>query len=284
MDIRVQEKAAERAFLKRFQDRYELAQAALQVLTDGLALLDGRSLKEEPARVRSWLAIGNRNALLGALTLLARGYFRESVAVLRAAFEDWAIQRYLSLHPDRAVAYGEIDMLSPFKPARTEASATPRFETIWAELDREGSNDARRVYAWLCAYTHPTAVGVRSSYERDATGFTARLAPAVDPALTRHALAYWLQTAQLQLRATQQLQSLVLGESDAGWGARATALSNELDTAMKSMAREIMENALDSIGEELRNNGLSLEELIESGRGERAILLERGTRPNASND
>lgn len=258
-------------FLKEFGDQYDLAVTALTVLTDGLSLLDGQGLSDQPARVRTWLAVGHRNALGAALTVLSRGYFREAATLIRAAFEDWGTQKYLAKHPEKAPAYAEIDVTAPFRRKK----GAPSFADIWKKLQGEGPEEAPRVYAWLCSYTHPSAAGLRSTYHRDAEGFWIHLSPYFDTRLARQALAYWFQVAPLQLRATQDLQALVLGSADPEWSARGVTLSSELVEATRELASGIAADALDEIGGALKREGVSLEDWIESAREERGTLVEK---------
>ena len=234
-DIDEREEAAKGKFLREFGDQYNLALSALSALDDGLSLLDGQRLSDPAARVQAWLAVGHRNALSGALSVMSRGYFREAATLIRAAFEDWGTQKYLARHPEKALAYAEIDVTAPFRPKR----GLPSFADIWKKLEGEGPEQAPRVYAWLCSHTHPSPTGLRSTYRRDAQGFWIHLSPSFDTGLTRQALAYWFQVAQLQLRATQELQLLVLGSSDPEWSKRGSTLSSQLVAATSELASGI---------------------------------------------
>jgi hypothetical protein len=213
----------------------------------------------------------------GALTMLTRGYFREGVTLIRAAFEDWGTQKYLQKHPEKAALYPQIAIDEPFARKR----GIPLFTDIWAELEGMGQQAAPRVYDQLCSYAHPRGPGLRTTRDRDAEGFWVHAVPHFDPQACRQGLGYWFQVAQLQLRATQELQKAILGELASVWSERGQALSSQLGQAMSDLAKEIVNHALDRVGEALKEEGVTLEGWVESARSVREKLVEEryGSRP-----
>lgn len=269
-NIETLEEASRNQFERTFGGYLALVDDALSILEDGIAPLNDERLPDAPSRARTWLALRHYNALTAARSNMARGYGTAGAVLVRTAFEAWATQKFIANHPEKAGLYTELDLVSPFKP--TEKA--PQFASIWKELAGKGAEEAPRIYAWLSSYAHPSAVSLRATYDRTPAGFVTRSEPSFNESLVRQTLAGWFQVAQLQLRATQELQALVLGKPDEAWTVRGFDLSAKLVDGVRDLTEQIMNSTLDRIGSELNQRELSIEDLVEAGRQERDRLLQ----------
>lgn len=128
----------------------QLVQDAVGHFADAFAILK-ISDKTNATKVRLSLLSQNLASLKCAVDLALRGYYNQSVNLLRIVYENWIAFHYLSNCPDKAHFWLQKD------------KHPPRHSVMLNKLDKNYKSlkgKMKECYHILCRFSHPDAVGV----------------------------------------------------------------------------------------------------------------------------
>jgi hypothetical protein len=126
-----------------------LLKNAISFLADGF--LESEVINEGAAQAQQGLFSQNLNSLKSSVDLAMRGYYTQSMDLLRGVYENWIAFHYLSEYPLKAKCWLN-KKLKPPKHSVMLKALGPNFI--------EDKNDARGWYSALCGFAHTDALVV----------------------------------------------------------------------------------------------------------------------------
>ncbi len=126
-----------------------LLERAIATLADGFTSAE---IKEsDAASVRMGLFSQNLNSLKCSVDIAKRGYYTQSMGLVRGVYENWIAFHYIEGYPTRAELWLSHDKRPPMHSAMLKALG-PSFV--------EDRTDAREWYGTLCRFAHTDALVV----------------------------------------------------------------------------------------------------------------------------
>lgn len=143
-------KSVELATKERAPECVQLLQDAVGHFADAFAIVK-ISDTTNATKVRLSLLSQNFASLKCAIDLALRGYYNQSVNILRIVYENWIAFHYLSNCPDKAHFWLQKD------------KHPPRHSVMLNKLDKDYillNGKMKKCYRMLCRFAHTDAVGV----------------------------------------------------------------------------------------------------------------------------
>ena len=130
-------------------DLVQLLQDAIGLFADAFSIADS-SDTTDAALAKMGLISQNFATLKCAVDLALRGYYSQSMNLLRIVYENWIAFHYLTINPHEAQI-----LLKP-----TCKQLPKHFEMLAALGDDFSKDKLKQWYKVFCCYTHPNAAGV----------------------------------------------------------------------------------------------------------------------------
>ena len=204
-----------RKSLATLREEIKLLDDLILLLNNGTSLLTGAKHDRGLNFLAAVLIARAFNTLWRAREDLLCGYAVQSMALCRAALEDWTTLIWLELHPDRV----DMFLWAILSDVERPAGAPPKFEAMWKELGALGTIPSA-MYDSLSKFSHPKSIGLRWLIHSDPDTTTFHYGGYFDEYYLRVSLFHLLQVAQVFGERVARLQFRMLGEVNADWLAR----------------------------------------------------------------
>jgi hypothetical protein len=196
----------------------EMCQQFMNHMTAGFNEMPRQVTLDEPFQTMLPLATMGYNSLRWSLELLAKGYYSQSNALNRIAWECWLTAMYLFLDSNRLDGWRDRSTRpKPWQMRATVASDLSQQNAVGVRLDRAALDD---LYDELSLYSHPNpnSLGILYDFNGD-RGYTIRIGAAYDPTLlvvTVHLFCYTalLEMAVLAMLLVSQAQSYIARQDE----------------------------------------------------------------------
>ncbi len=223
--------------LAAMPEEIEVLDDLILMMNQGTALLSGNDHDRGLNFLAGVLVCRAFNSLWRAREDLVCGYPVQSMALCRAALEDWATLIWLELHPKNANMF----LWAIYPEVERPKYYPPKFEAIWKELGELGKIPAV-MYDTLSKFAHPKSTGLRWLVEFDEKNTTFHYGPQFDQDYLKIALFNLIQVAQAFGERIARLQDRMLGEPDQTWLDRGKVSSARAITTIDRMYADFAAN------------------------------------------
>jgi hypothetical protein len=222
IDLPTEEAEALKQTLENFSDDYRFAETLMKHLNAGTALLGQWTASSAELEARRALLVTHINSLRWALELLAKGYMRQSLALLRMAYEhvSWA-------RADRAAMAPLLGRKSNKKSDRPKAFISETFQKEEA---------GGLIWDWLSEWAHPRRLALLAEARPDESGAMPNVGPAWTEFNFLHGFHFFIAAAGAGFRAVEVLQEEVLGAADAKWRREAASMVRQVEKRTAEIA------------------------------------------------
>jgi hypothetical protein len=187
-------------------------------LLNGTALLTGTK-HDRGLNFLAGMLIGRAfNSLWRAREDLLCGYSVQSMALCRAALEDWTTLIWVELHPDRVNMF----LWAILSEVNRPAGSPPKYAAMWKELGDLGKIPGV-MYDSISKFAHPKSIGLRWLIDFDPEMTNFHYGGHFDQHYLKVSLFHLIQVAQAFGERVARLQFRMLGEVDPEWLKRGQA-------------------------------------------------------------
>jgi hypothetical protein len=170
------------------------------------------------------------------------GYPVQSLALSRAALEDWGTCIYVEKNPDKRGLW-----LRGVLHEVEQEGQPPKFKTIWNEVSGGLGAQAREAYGVLSLFAHPRDTGLPWLYHWDPDTTYLHWDGHFEPKNLKVCLYFLVSISQMLLERVAQLQFRVLAAVDEQWLAEGLEISARAGKFMDQVHGETV-RALDDAG------------------------------------
>ncbi len=202
------------------QTEVKLCERSLGHLSDGFNLIESPFKSEELNRTILLLATLGYDSLRWSFELLLKGYYGQSIALARMAWESWLHGAYVLLYPKRLEEWREFKTRPrPFDMRMLVAKAVAKGGPMTENQIRRGLSN---LYSGYSEYSHPTDIALRVLVAKRGEEWSLRLGGEYDQTL-------YLQSVEMFCHASEALFALlyVLQPDEKDYQTQGDALRDE---------------------------------------------------------